>query len=167
MRKQSLRWPALLLVLGMAACNPGACVQNMVEEAIEAETGVEVDLDADSGAVTFRGGDGDTFTFSGNEDGIELPGDFPSAIPVYPDAQAIQYAKIGDAVQAGFQIDAAVADVRDWYVAQLEDQDWVIQMNAITPDGGLMVAELEGETLSIMLATDGDQTTIMITLARD
>jgi len=139
----------------------------MVEEAIEAETGGEIDLDVDSGTVTLRGKDGDEFTFSGNEDGIELPGDFPSAIPVYPDAQAIQYAKIGDAVQAGFQIDAAVADVRDWYVAQLEDQDWVIQMNAITPDGGLMVAELEGETLSIMLATGGDQTTIMITLARD
>jgi len=167
MRKRSLRWLALTLVLGVAACSPGACAQNALEEAIEAETGGEVDLDADSGTVTLRGEDGDEFTFSGNEDGIELPGDFPSAIPIYPDAQAIQYAKIGDAVQAGFQIDATVADVRDWYVEQLEAQDWVIQMNAITPDGGLMMATLEEETLSVMLATEDDQTTIMITLARD
>jgi len=167
MRKQSFRWTVLVLVAGVAACSPGACAQNMVEEAIEAETGGEVDLDADSGTVTLRGEDGDEITFSGSEDGIELPSDFPSAIPIYPDAQAIQYAKIGDAVQAGFQIDAAVGDVRDWYVGQLEEQDWVIQMNAITPAGGLMVAELEGETLSIMLAPEEDQTAIMITLGRD
>ena len=137
----------------------------MLEEAIEAETGGEIDLDVDSGTVTIRGKDGEAITFAGDEGGIELPDDFPSTIPVYPDARAIQYVNMGDAVQAGFQVEAALNDVRDWYVEQLES--WDMQMNVVTPDGGLMAAELEGETLSIILGTEGTETTIIITLTRD
>lgn len=165
MRKRSVRWVALVLVLGAAACSPGACAERAVEEAIEAETGGEADVDADSGTVTLRGEAGEV-TFAGSEDGIELPEDFPAAIPIYPDALAIQYVSTADGVQAGFQVDAPVGDVRDWYAEQLEEKGWEIQMNAATPDGGMLAAELEGESLSLMLGSDENETTIIVTLSR-
>jgi hypothetical protein len=167
MQRQSLRWVSLALVLGVAACNPGGGAQDMVEEAIEAETGGEVDLDAEEGTVTLRGEDGDEMTFTSNEEGIELPDDFPSHVPVHPDARPTQYASIAGAVQAGFRIDAALTDVRDWYVEQLEEGDWTVQMNAVMSEGGLLVAELGDETLSLMMSAEEGETMLMITLGRD
>lgn len=165
MRKRSIRWLALVVFVGMAACSPGACAERVVEEAIEAETGGEADVDANSGTVTLRGEEG-AVTFAGSDGGVELPDDFPDTIPVYPDALAIQYVSTGDGVQAGFRVDAAVGDVRDWYLEQLEDKGWEIQMNAVTPDGGMLAAELEGETLSLMMGSEENETTIIVTLAR-
>lgn len=164
MRPRSACWISLFLVLGLAACNPG---ERAMEAAIEAQTGADVDLDAESGTVTLRGEEGEEMTFSADETGIELPDDFPSAIPVYPDARAVQYANMGEGVQAAFQVAAAANDVRDWYIEQLEDGGWEIQMNTITPDGGMMLAELEGQTLSVMLGAEEDETTIIVTLSRN
>jgi len=166
MRRRPLRWLALAVVLGVAGCNPGACAQNMVEEAIEAETGGEVDIDADAGTVTLRGDDGEVLTITSDEDGIELPSDFPENIPVYPGAQATQYASMGDTVQAGFNVADAITTVRDWYVEQLGDAGWTIQMNAIVPDGGLMVAELDGEALSLTMTAEDGATMLLIILGR-
>ena len=168
MRKRSVRWVALVLALGVTACSPGATAERMLEEAIEAETGGEIDLDVDSGTVTIRGKDGEAITFAGDEGRIELPDDFPSTIPVYPDAQAIQYTNMGNVMRAGFLVDEAATDVRNWYVEQLEDQGWEIQTNVATPDYMLISAELEGETLSLMLGVaENEPTTIVISLTRD
>lgn len=163
MTKQSLRWFALALVLGAAACSPGACAQNMVEDAIEADTGAEVNLDAEDGTVTLRGKDGEQMTFSSNEDGVELPSDFPSNIPVYPDARATEYLNTGGGVQVAFQISASMTDVRDWYIEQLKEGDWTIGMNAVTSEGGIMVAEQGDESLSLIFGAEDDETTLIIT----
>jgi len=137
-----------------------------MEAAIEAQTGADVDLDAESGTVTLRGEEGEEMTFTADEGGIELPDDFPSAIPVYPDARAVQYSSMGEGVQAGFQTAAALNDVRDWYVEQLEDGGWELQINTTMPDGGMMTAELEGEALSVILGAEEGGTMIIVTLSR-
>lgn len=166
MKERPLRWLTLVFVLAIAACSPGACAQNMVEEAIEAETGAEVDLDAEGGTVTLRDKDGDEVTFSSNEGGIELPSDFPSNIPIHPNARATEYFDSGAGVQVGFQITAPLTDVRDWYLDQLKDGDWTVGMNAVMPDGGVLLAEHGDESLSLMFGAEADETTLIITSSR-
>ena len=164
MRLRSACWISLFLVLGLAACSPG---ERAMEEAIEAQTGVDADVDAESGTVTLRGDEGEEMTFTADEAGIELPDDFPSAIPVYPEARAVQYSEMGEGVQATFQVDATLAEVRDWYVEQLEDGGWEIQMNTIMQDGGMMSAEREEESLSLILGAEEEGTMIIITLSKN
>ena len=151
----------------MAVLSLAACAERAVEEAIEAETGGEVDVDADAGTLTVRGEEGEEMTFAGDEGGIELPDDFPSAIPIYPDAVPMQYADVGDAVNAGFTVDAPLNEVRDWYLEQLEDKGWNIEINMFTADGGMITAGLEGQSLSLMLGTDDGETTIIVTMGQD
>jgi len=167
MRRQVLQQLAIVFVAGVVVCGVAACggtAEEATEAAIEAEAGGDVNVDADAGTLTIRGEDGEEMAFTGGADGVELPEDFPSTIPIYPDAQAMQYATMGDTVQAGFQVDAPLNDVRDWYIEQLEDNDWEIQMNMAVADGSMISAELDGQSLSLILGEDDGETTIIVTL---
>lgn len=166
MERQSVRWRALALVLGLAACNPSGSAENMVEEAIEAKTGADVELNAEGDSVTLRGEDGEEMTFTSNAEGIELPSDFPSNVPVYPDARATEYLSADDGIQAGFQIAASMIEVRDWYVEQLKKEEWTIQMNAVMSEGGLLTAEHADQSLQLMFAEEDGETVLIMTLGR-
>ena len=164
------RWALRLMILavvGVMALSLAACGERAVEEAIEADTGLEADVDAEAGTVTLRGEEGEELAFASGEGGIELPDDFPSEIPIYPDARPIQYADVGDGVQAGFKVDAELGDVRDWYVEQLEDKGWDIEINMATADGGMISAALDDQSLSLMLGTDEGETMIIVTMGQN
>ena len=164
MRTRQATRLALIAVIGVAALGLMACAERAVEEALEAEAGGNVDVDAEAGTLTVRGDEGEELAFAGGEGGIELPDDFPSAIPIYPDALPVQYARVGEGVQAGFTVQAPLDEVHDWYIEQLEDKGWNIEMNMSVADGSMVSAGLEGQAMSLMLGSEGGETTIIITM---
>lgn len=64
------------LLMGATGCsNP---VEDLVEQAVEDASGGEIDIDSDSGTVEIETEDGS----AQYGEGVELPSDFPSAVPL-------------------------------------------------------------------------------------
>lgn len=165
----TVRLQALLLVCALAACSPQSCSERMAEEAIEAETGAEVDIDAEGNEVTISGPEGVQLQMAG-EGAIDLPDDFPAVVPIYPEAVPVTFLRIAsEGIQATFQTDAAAGVVQTWYMEQLKEQGWEVQMNTTTPEGGMLMAQIEGD--SLMVAVSGSkeesETTFALTFQRE
>jgi hypothetical protein len=152
----SIRLQALLLVCALAACSPQSCSERIAEEAIEAETGAEVDIDAEGNTVTISGPEGVQLQMAGGEGAIDLPDDFPAVVPIYPGAVPVTFLRIAsEGIQATFQTDAAAGAVQTWYMEQLKEQGWEVQMNTTTPEGGMLMAQIEED--SLMVAVSGSE----------
>jgi len=165
MCKPSVRWLALVLVVGVAACNPGACAERMVEEAIEAETGGEVNVDAESGALSVTGPEGQTMQVG---ESVPLPEDLPSFIPIYPDSTTRLAMNMGGAMQIALEVDATSSEVVSWYRTQLEANGFQIQSEMASPMGTVFAAEHDDGTLglTIMEVPDDNLTAINLTWER-
>jgi hypothetical protein len=162
----SVRWPLLFSVCVLAACSPQSCSERIaeeaIEEAIEAETGAQVDIDAEGNEVTIRGPEGAELQMAGG-DAIELPDDFPSAVPLYPGAVPVSFLRLGsEGIQATFQTEATASTVQNWYQEQLTDQGWEVQMNTTTPEGSMLMTEREGNTLVISVSGTGESETTLV-----
>ena len=159
MCKLSVRWLALVLVVGVAACSPGACAERMVEEAIEAETGGEVDLDSESGALSVTGPDGETMQVG---EGVPLPDDLPSFVPIHPDAVPLMVINTGEGMQISLEVNETASAVVSWYRNQLEANDFEIRSDMASPMGTVLACERGEGTLgiTIMEVPDDNQTVI-------
>jgi len=161
MCKPSVRWLALVLVVGLAACSPGACAERMVEEAIEAETGGEVDVDAEGGTLSVTGADGETMQVG---EGVALPEDLPSFIPIHPDAVPRMVMNMGEVMQISLVVDETASAVVAWYRDQLEANGFEIRSDMASPMGTVLACEREESTLGITIMEDSDDNLTVITL---
>ena len=148
MCKPSVRWLALVLVVGVAACSPGACAERMVEEAIEAETGGEVDLDSESGALSVSGPDGETMQVG---ESVPLPEDLPSFIPIYPDSVPRMVINTGEGMQITLEVDETASAVVAWYRNQLEANGFEIRSDMVGPMGTVLACERGDGTLGLTI----------------
>ena len=164
MCKPSVRWLALVLVVGVAACSPGACAERMVEEAIEAETGGEVDLDSESGELSVSGPDGETMQVG---ESVPLPDDLPSFIPIYPNSVPRLVINTGEGMQISLEVAETASAVVSWYRSQLEANDFEIRSDMVSPMGTVLACERDEGTLGLTIMEVPDDDLTMITLMWD
>ncbi len=164
MCKPSVRWLALVLVVGVAACSPGACAERMVEEAIEAETGAEVDVDAESGTMSVTGPDGETMQVG---ESVSLPENLPSFIPIYPDSVPRMVMNMGGVMQITLEVDETASEVVSWYRNQLEANGFEIQSEMAGPMGTVFAAENGDGSLGLTIMEIPDDNLTAINLVWD
>jgi hypothetical protein len=124
--------------------------EQLVEQAIEGQTGAEVDLEQDEGTVKIE-------TEEGSAEfglGAELPADFPSDVPIYPGAQVISSLSLGpNRASVSLQSSDNYADVVAFYEAGIPAEGWNVESrNEFTADSGRSV---------ILNATKGNRTVIV------
>jgi flavodoxin len=115
-------------------CNPGEKIaEEITERAIEQGSGADVDISEDE--MTIKTDEGETTIGSGTE----LPDDFPSAVPVYPDMQILNSSKVTQDGKAAFTIGAETTDSHDkvvgWYKSELGN--WKIDSEFTSESDGL------------------------------
>lgn len=164
MCRPSVRWLALILIVGVAACSPGACAERMVEEAIEAETGEEVDLDSETGSVSVRGPEGEMMEAGEN---VPLPDDLPAFIPIYPDATPRMVMRTGDGTHVSLTVDDAATEVVAWYREQLAANDFAIATDMASPMGTVIGAEHADGTLMLTVMEEPNDNLTAITMIWD
>lgn len=144
------------LVLATTGCNKikEKIAEKAAEKAIETATGAEdVDLNGSSGGVTVKDGKGGVVKVG---TAAKLPDDWPSSVPVYPDAKVTASFSTNDGKMVHLQTKASVEDVAKFYKQK---------MGAFTKEAELDLGESktlgykkDKETVSILVAGDrGDQ----------
>ena len=146
MYKRSARWFALVLVVGVAACSPGACAERMVEEAIEAETGGEVDLDSEAGTMSVTGPDGESMEIG---ESVALPDDLPSFLPVYPDSTPRMVLRTGEGAQITLEVAEDASTVVSWYREQLVANGFEIQSDMAGPMGTVTMVAITARVTGV------------------
>ncbi len=111
---------AVVLALGATGC------QRAIERTMEETTGIRVDENEER--ITITGDDGEEFTMEGSD--ASLPDDWPSDVPLYPDAEleSSTALRMSDTVQltASWSTSDDVNDVYDWYRSELPAEGWEI-----------------------------------------
>jgi hypothetical protein len=138
--------------------------EEVIEKAIESDSGENVDIDLDDGEMTIESDDGDVSIGMG----ADLPDNFPDNVPVYPDMEIISSWSVTEDNKDSYSINGltedAGSDVFAWYKENLDgweienefsasgDDDKISSLSA--KSGGLvvviMVVETEDEGTSIM-----------------
>jgi hypothetical protein len=161
--------------LMLAGC--GSAAENLAEEAIESETGAEVDIDDDSiviesddGTIEIDSSD-DGVSISGTGDdgeditiemgGTEVPADFP--MPIYTPSEVTHVSSfdMGSAVSYSVTLEIepgdaadAVTFYRDWYESE--------QMNMSSSDT-MVIGEGDGITSMVQVADYGSYSEVVLT----
>jgi len=136
----------------------------MVEEAIEAETGGEVDLDSESGALSVTGPDGETMEIG---EGVTLPDDLSSLIPIYPDSTPLMVLRTGDGTQITLEVDEAASEVVSWYREQLAANGFEVKSDMVGPMGTVIAAEHADGTLMLTIMEVPNDNLTAITMIWD
>jgi hypothetical protein len=132
-----------------------------VENAIENDTGenAEVNMDGDSMRIETDEG---VFTT-----GQELPADWPSDVPAYPEAEvqfsAAMNGNTGDpGAGALFVTPDTVADVMGFYRTELEQNGWTISGNMEAAGTSFVGATKDNRVVSVAVTDVDGQTSITV-----
>lgn len=156
---------ALLLVLVCALLGLGAlsgCAK-ISENAIEDATGVRVDEDGSS--VTIEGEDGSTITY--DDEGTELPEDYPDDVPVYDgtiDSSWETKDEKGTTYAIAIKTTDATEDVVAWYEEQLADKGWEIKTTFKDESSGMVSAEKDDLSFYLAAGAENEGTAITQTV---
>lgn len=150
----------VLIVLCMIAAVAGVMVAGSVFGLLQKE-GVKVDQQ--SGAVEITTQDGQS-TFSSE---ATLPENYPSDIPVYPGAEVVySVVKDGDGSNVTFRTSDSLAEVVDFYEAQLASQGWSKTQNQASYfTSGIGFAEKNPRSLALIISEenkDGKTSTVIV-----
>ena len=176
---------AFAMALSLAGCGEKAS-EKMIEEALEAETGTDVDVDISGDSITISGtdveggtfhidADGETGTYTSAEgelrvqagDDVELPADFPEDVPTYAGMKLIS--AMTDSSQDAIMITATTSDpmdkVTDHFKREAVANGWAETMSM--PAGDMMMLQFSknDRALSVAVMKQGQDTTIQLTVA--
>ncbi len=151
------------------------CGQNIAERAMEraieekAGEDAHVDIDVNSESMTFETDEG---TATLNVD--ELPENWPSDVPVYPEtainmASAIHDADGSPLFSLLLTSKDAVAEIKAFYQRELPANGWSMDARVTMDAGGVtMIGATKGDQrLSIMIGETGEEATITIGVGKD
>jgi len=151
---------AVLLIGGVVNRMAG---KSAAERAIEAATGGSVDIDGDGDDVTIKTADG---TYTG---GNKMPDDFPSDVPVYPDADVQGSYSLNGASGQGFTVglssDDPLADVIAWYKREVAAKGWTIVADANYNGSLVLSATKDARGLNVSVSEDDGKVTIGLVVA--
>jgi len=135
-----IRRTALAALLAVSLVALVASCQRMAEEAVEQQTGVEIDREGDS--VTITGSEGEQIKTQTES----LPENWPADVPVYEGAeiQASTSVSVGEGTQlsATLVTDDPVAEVFAWYKAEAASGGWTVESEASMQTDGAATAFL-------------------------
>ena len=101
------------------------------------------------------------------EQGVALPHDFPSDVPLYPGATLTLAVTIDDLLQVTLHTADDIPDVVKFYREQLEAGDWKIEAELDVKKGDMLSADKDGRTCSVLLTRKSDNVTVIsITLGK-
>ena len=151
-----------VLALFVAACSPSDVADNIVENAIENETGgdVDVDIDSDDGTVEIEGEDGETATFGGGE----LPDDLPFDVPGGGDVQAVIQTNNGSTITLVYpsdEFDSLVDHFQKIFDAESAGDEDSFQSSTSNPKSASFAWNTsDGGLRSITISESGPQTLV-------
>jgi hypothetical protein len=101
------------------------------------------------------------------EQGVALPHDFPSDVPLYPGATLTLAVTIDDLLQVTLHTADDIPAVVKFYREQLEAADWKIDAELDVQKGDMLSADKDGRTCSVLLTRKSDNVTVIsITLGK-
>lgn len=170
---------SLLLVIGLAGC--GQLAEEAVEQAIESDTGedVEIDLDSDDGSLSITGDDGE-FTVDIDEDGESssvsgtdeegntfemttgqgVPDDWPDGIPL-PSGDVVGSNVMTQNDERFFSLVSEVDDAaaaHDDYVERLENAGFSTDSTSTFESDGMTTkfTQMTGDDWTAQVSTSSD-----------
>jgi hypothetical protein len=159
----------LLLTVSFILFSCGETKENaaekIAEEAIEAETGenVDINIEDESGSVTITTKDGDA-EFSANNN-AEIPDDFPDDVFVYPDTKV----QLSMAVEGNFSLKLIAGDGLDEIISKYEkemtDEGWKIEGSVDIADQKTRIFKKNNRQVSVSVAPENNQHYILINTA--
>ena len=95
-----------------------------------------------------------------DEEGISLPDDFPSDVPIYPGSKATALLGGKDQGQqismVSFEANASINEVTTFYEEKLEEHGWTIAGNVKTADGALLTASKDNKLSMTLTVAKGE-----------
>ena len=95
---------------------------------------------------------------------IELPADFPTDVPVHPDATPTSYisAKSGRKVTTLVAANITPETVRSYYPGALEDQGWSVKTDGAGSEMMIVTASKDRRKISVAISDESGKTTIKL-----
>lgn len=174
-------WSAAgLIALGGVGCGgeraADTAVEKLTERAVERalraegkDATVDIDAEGERFSMTVRGDDGEEYSFDVGHGGA-LPEGFPEDVPTYPGMEIVSSQRMP--AQQMFMVQAKTSDGAGPVSAALkrdaEAQGWteVMAMN-MGPEHQMLTYEKDGRVLSINVMSDGGDTVLSITTAKN
>lgn len=161
---------AAVVLVAFAGLRSVFSPENIVERAIESQTGGDVDLDLDGeGSMTFEGKDGEKFSVTAG-DAAKLPSDWPDSVPIMDDATITYAGSMGGGdgttgLTAVYTVSESKADVVEFYKSELAAEGWTIAGVMDFGDSGMVTATRnESETVGVTVATENGDTTVTVSV---
>ena len=156
----------LFISFGCAASDgvePGSSVAGA---ATAADAGTENGAGNPAGDAAALGGAGiPGLLMATGEEGIELHGELPSSVPLFPSAVPISLLDLGPGgVQVGFLSDSTADSIQGWYVEELEEKDWEIDESMVEVQGGTILANKGQASLLVLISGEHDTRQARVTV---
>ncbi len=130
------------------------------EKYLSKSTGADVDIEGDGEKVTITSEDG-TISF---EEGGELPDDFPSDLPIYPNAKLTgswtAEGENANGVSTVWETSDSVDKVGDYYKKELPKAGWKLTLTSEVEEATTFAFE-KGEMTGFMGIAEEDSTTVI------
>ena len=165
-RRPSL-FAALALSLVLSACGQSEekAAETLVEKALEANTGheVDVDVDDDGQTVTIKTDQGTLTQTSG--DNVALPDDFPADVSLPDDYKLMSVMTMGPVTSVVMQSPGTLSDLFKHFKAGQAGEGWKETLSMQGADGSMLGFEKEKRSLLVNLGTSEEGgTTVSLSL---
>jgi len=151
---------SLILFLGTVFLLPlllTGCGKTITEKAIEKSTGGDVDIKNDKVKI-----ENDLGTWETGKD-VSLPDNWPEDVYV-PDGNIVTVSNTDFGQGVTVEVDGSVVDLEETYKNKIEEQGWNVNMSFALEDNAMLGAEKDQRTLSVNIADNEGQTTIIISV---
>ena len=148
----------VLLALGLSACGNSeeAASEALAEQALEASTGADVDIEEEDGVhrVTARTEQGELVHSSGEN--VPLPDGFPSDITLPADHQVMSVMTMGPATSVVLRSPEPASEIFSQLRRDQAAAGWKETMSMQGADGSMLGFEKDGRSLLVNLRDDLD-----------
>jgi hypothetical protein len=148
----------VLLALGLSACGNSeeAASEALAEQALEASTGADVDIEEEDGVhrVTARTEQGELVHSTGED--VPLPDGFPSDITLPADHQVMSVMTMGPATSVVLRSPEPASEIFSQLRRDQAAAGWKETMSMQGADGSMLGFEKDGRSLLVNLRDDLD-----------
>ncbi len=158
--KMSLFAAGLLVVCGLAGCRRSTTVSTPDGQVKVTNKGKQTD-------VTIQGADGQKVQISGSEEGVEMPKDFPSDVPIYPGAKVLMAMDLGKAHSLQLRCPDERAKVAAFFKEKMKENGWSSEGTIDTPQLVMVHGKKGDRSLSVSVTSDDNGTMATVTIAQE
>jgi hypothetical protein len=149
----------LLIVLLQAGCKRSTTVVGPDGQK------VTVSKNGEDTEVAFKGINGQEVHYAGGKKNVALPADFPADI-VYPKATVALSSTANEVMMVVLKSADPLEKAKTFYDETLKKSGWKIENTLNTPAGTMVQGTKEGRTLTVLISTESDQTSIQLSVTK-